>query len=932
MDYISNFLKKNRRLKYFLESQLRVSTYHIDEPLRIKEKNGIIPSLSKYSYYKSLELLFCKKNPFEEENSFMSFFNKNFSSTKEKDIIFYDKLISKILNSGFTKKDIKNLYSVYLSHKKEVDIFILKDKSNLKVLEKAFPFESVVFLSLIKFSIETMKIELLFNFKKRKRDIEFLREHKMSLFHFKDTFKDSSLSFFNIVKNEYYKGKTTTILSKDKSLIFLNFSYKGIINSAKMAEMFFEYSILNIDHKIEIIYIYFTKYNTIIKLNINEIFFEKTELLSFIDANKKLSKQSISFNTAQMDFIKAEPPVLSIAGPGSGKTETLITKVANYSKKIGFHRLLLLTFTTKASIEMIARLEKKIGVLGETPNVGTFHSVFLKILLQSYYKDWKLILNFEDNNLFKNIFCKNEKILKSADLNEYCSNVYSDNFNNIKRTVSLAIYDCKLSKKEIANYCGEIYNSLSIKKTIFEYIEVKEKKHLMNFDDILRITLFTLKKNKSFRHRIQNRFNTVFVDEFQDTNLIQYEIIKYISLNKNVVVVGDPNQSIYAFMNARLDNVINFYDDFDPHLVQMNTNYRSTENIISLTNLITDELEFKIKFNEKEIKKLKSNLDFQGEKINLISTNRKEMVVCDLVEEMIDGGTSPQDIAVIIRKNRDSSRLETLFHKKNIFFKKRIEVSFYEKKDVSSLIGLFLFFFNRKDYTSFQSFFEKMMNIGIETTEAITNIAKKEDSDIDLFLIKSNKDFLKYKRFREVLDFLTLMDYSDNEDFNSFEEFINKNSIFHKITKMFKNETDKIDSLDNLEIMMEELSHIYASSTKDSFSEKIQELFLSKNFENDFSEFVTITTAHSSKGLEWSNVLIMDVGKNNFTETREDEWQVNDEQIRLLYVSISRAKDSLFLIHQNENVTNGRKKKLDFIISNIFKNNEKLFEKREILY
>lgn len=930
-------IRKNKELKHFLKTNILKVPYKISSPTIHESNKYSIHSLIGNSFdFISRTML----SPFDDTaiSYMIKYLNPEFNSDDMSEIVEYNFLFNSALNSGFKKKDLKIVYNNIVSSLSDVN-----DWHSLKTKESLFsaslpdianvPIESFFYLSMIRHVHFSQDFKLLNTIKRRDREIEDIRNLLPSIKTLLDSFDTGNVIF----DHEFHSGSIVggaecDILVNKDFIIDIKVVNSPIVTTYMLNQLVSYASLALLDGiTIKRVGIYFARHEHLEIIEMKDIVKKLSDFSDFYSSYYNSDYKNIKFNKPQKEFIKLENPILSIAGPGSGKTETLIDKVSKQTINNSIHDILLLTFTTKAAREMSDRLESKIGPIADASNIGTFHSVFFKLLKINTYTDWDLILPGADMALFTKAIRKNTKIKEDEDVNKYTQNKFGARLYDLKNIPAQAIFKCIWKQKDIVDF-AETKINVGFGKVISWYLNEKKRLGMMNFDDILRFALKTLLKNSFFREQTQNRFKTIFVDEFQDTNFIQFRILELISKNNNVVAVGDPYQSIYGFMNARLENVITFNETFNPTVVHMNINYRSTKNIVKMTNLVTDFFKQRIESSGLKMKELEAATPVEGEKIHLVSTNAREKATFNLICADIDNGINPKDIAVIIRKNRDSGKLERLLTKEGISFRKRSGSSFYERPEIQAVLNSFLFWINRSNYNSFRYFAQIFEGIGEETGDAIADLAEIKARTITSSFVADYSSDLKYKRKDEVIEVLDQLEQYPVGDFMDFNSLLSKFEILEKITAPMKSADEAETATENISDLLDDLEHLLDTKSFDKIEEELAVMLLSRSERDKFVDSLTITTAHSSKGLEWENVYIMDLSKHNFTECREDLFELNDEQIRLLYVSISRAKDRLILIHQNQLVTSKKIKPLDPIIEEIEEDNPDLFLRKILNY
>lgn len=931
-------IKKNKELKYFLKNtilkQSRVLKLEILHPYNKYSIHSLVGTSFDFMIratggnFSDTGIEYMKK-----------FLNPEFNSEDINEIVEYNSLFNAASQQGIKKRELRNIFNEIIKHENLVQNYIKTPNpnslfSNFPDPTQA-PIQSFLYLAMVRHVFFKREFLLLNTMSRRTKELNDLKNLTTSINKFLELLPDGEIEY----DKEFMSGRmlggaeSDLVINKD-FIIDIKVVNQPILTTYMINQLVSYAALAALDGmKIKKVGIYFARHQHLETIQLKDLVPDISVVSNFLlekyqtnEAHKKMS-----FNKPQKEFINLPNPILSIAGPGSGKTETLVEKVARQTKCGSVHDILLLTFTTKAANEMRARLEQKVGPITDASNIGTFHSVLFKLLKLKTYVDWDLILPSADMTLFVKAIKKICKVDPDEDVNKFVQNQFGARLYDLKNIPATAIFQCIWQQNRIVEFAGKKFGT-EFADVVKYYLKEKKRIGVMNFDDILRYTLKTLIKNNDFRKQIQNRFKTIFVDEFQDTNFIQFNILKMIAKNNNVVAVGDPYQSIYGFMNARLENVITFNDEFNPSVVHMNINYRSTRNIVQLTNCITEYFKKRIEASGLKMKPLEAATEIKGEPIHLVSTNAREKATFNLIKQDIESGVSPNDIAVIIRKNRDSGKLERLLTKEGISFKKRTGSSFYERPEIQAVLNTFLFWINRMNYNAFRGFAKLFEGVGEETGGAIADLAEAQAKAITCQFVDAHENDLKYKRRDEVKEVLQSLEAFPVGDYHTFESILNKLKVVDKIVSGMKSADEAETAIENVEDILMELEHLLETKNTEKIEEELAVMLLSRSERDKYVDSLTITTAHSSKGLEWERVYIMDVSKHNFTECREDMFELEDEQIRLLYVAISRAKEKLILIHQNQLVTSKKIKPLDPIIEEIQNMNKELFKSSVMNY
>ena len=577
-------------------------------------------------------------------------------------------------------------------------------------------------------------------------------------------------------------------------------------------------------------------------------------------------------------------PLLIIAGAGAGKTKTLTTKIAYLidEEEVSPYNILAITFTNKAAKEMKDRLYSLIGDLAKKLQVSTFHSFGLRLIRENYN-----ILGYDRNfNIMDadDSLTVIKRIIKDMNLD---TKIYSP--KAIKNTIS----SCKnelISPEQYKKYTVSDYE-----ETVYNVYKRYEKKlfdnNSVDFDDLLILPIKLFEKYPEILSKYQELFKYVLIDEYQDTNHAQYKLTKLISSKyKNITVVGDGSQSIYSFRGANYKNILNFEKDYsDAKTILLEQNYRSTTTILDAANDV-------IKNNrDRKDKNLWTDRS-HGEKIKYYRAyNERDeaQYVVRNIKELLDQNIPYNEIAVLYRTNAQSRIMEEEMLKANLPYRVVGSFYFYSRKEIKDLIAYLKLIHNPKDDISLLRVINTpKRGIGLKTLQNLTDKANEEN--ISLFEAIEDGKELKFKQIIERLIELS-------KDL-TLTELIDK---VLSISGM-KEDLESEKTLES-EIRLENLEE-FKSITK-TFEElegevSLEEFLLEISLVSDVEDYkddpnrVSLMTVHSVKGLEFSCVFVIGLEEgifphiNSLMENKELE-----EERRLCYVAITRAKDKLFLIN-----------------------------------
>lgn len=600
----------------------------------------------------------------------------------------------------------------------------------------------------------------------------------------------------------------------------------------------------------------------------------------------------MTLNDKQLEAVEhKDGPCLVLAGAGSGKTKVLTQRIINLiDSGVSPYNILAITFTNKAAKEMRNRVENELGSITDSIFIGTFHSFGLRILRENYidigYTSNITILDTDDAKAIV------KRILKE---NGYDPAKYEI------RTIINKISSAKNDGISPDEYTKLFLNDLDIVIGLVykEYTKLLKDNNSVDFDDLLLKPVELLKKNKIILEKYQERFKYILVDEYQDTNSIQYELCKLLaSRYKNIFVVGDANQSIYSFRNADYRNILNFEKDYkNTKVILLEENYRSTNNILKAANSVIK--------NNSEGKKLNlwsSKRD--GELIDYIRCEdeiKEANFVINKIKDLVSNGYKYSDIAVLYRTNAQSRVVEDAFVRNNIPHNIIGSYYFYNRKEIKDLIAYLKLIYNPCDSVSL----ERIINVpkrGIGA-KSIENLRKKAtENNISMFdAIDSGKE-LEFKKM-----ILKLQEFSLNANLSDLiEEILSTTGLRmeYEINKSLENEA-KVENLNEFKTvaLMFEESGIYDLQT---FLENIALVSDRGQYNNDGDE-VSIMTLHSAKGLEFNVVFLLGMEEGLFPHNRSFNSLSNlEEERRLCYVGITRAKEKLYLLSARQRTIFGK--------------------------
>ncbi len=596
-------------------------------------------------------------------------------------------------------------------------------------------------------------------------------------------------------------------------------------------------------------------------------------------------------------------PCLVIAGAGSGKTRVLTYRIAHLiSSGVDPFSILALTFTNKAAKEMKQRIEKIVGTEARSLWMGTFHSIFARILRSEGYKlgyppNFVIYDTQDSKSLIKSI-------VKELNLDP---KIYKENF--IYNRISNA-------KNRLISYTDYVNNPIlqeedasSLRPKICEiykiYVQRCFKSQAMDFDDLLFNTNILFSEHIDVLNKYQQLFQHVLIDEFQDTNYCQYLITKKLAaVHRNIFVVGDDAQSIYAFRGAEIRNILKFEDDFDElKTVKLEQNYRSTKTIVKAANSVIEK-------NKSKISKEVWTENEDGELISLrksFSDNDEGKMVSNLIfEEKNKNQLSNSKFAVLYRTNSQSRSIEESLRRIGLKYKVFGGLSFYQRKEVKDILAYLRFSINQNDEQSFRRIINfPRRGIGLTSVNKIITVSNKEEKSL-WEIISNSEKYLNNRISNLLTSFVDLItsfkNFSKSRDAYSSASHIASNSGLLK--ELWDDRS--IEGISRYENVQELLNSIKEYVDNEENKEKSLDNFLQEislmtdqdQDENEDGEYVSLMTIHMAKGLEFPVVFIVGVEEDLFPSqmmisSREDL----EEERRLFYVAITRAMKKLYITY-----------------------------------
>ncbi|MCG3656305.1 ATP-dependent helicase [Aliarcobacter butzleri] len=592
----------------------------------------------------------------------------------------------------------------------------------------------------------------------------------------------------------------------------------------------------------------------------------------------------ISLNDSQKIAAQhVDGPLLILAGAGSGKTKTITTRLA-FLISIGIDpsSILTLTFTNKAATEM---RERAFSLLDSSkiftpPLLCTFHKfglLFLKFHMSELErKNNFIIIDTDDKKrILKSINKEIPSALLASEVSKYKNSLMSP--SEVKATAQLKLY------QEVA----QIYE---------DYENYLEKNNLVDFDDLLLLPYKILKNNENLAKQISQKYQYIMVDEYQDTNELQYRLLRLLcSSHNNLCVVGDDDQSIYGWRGATIKNILNFSDHFENSLViKLEDNYRSTDTILNHANQL-------IEHNRDRLGKKLIGTRTKGDSIRIYESNDENDETRKIVEDikkLIDSGENPKNIAILFRVNALSRSLEEGFNKAGLHYKLVGGMKFYERSEIKDLIAYFRILTNLNDNFSIKRIInkpkrgigkttiEKLEEKSIETGKSIFDLIQDLDAEgISLIVGKKNARTLKVFE-ASILDLRESLTQSKMRFLDNFEETFDYRASYDNLPDGFERQA-------NIDEFYGYIRDYFIQNPHLDLKDFLNEIALESENDDYSGEAVSMMSVHASKGLEFKHLFIIGLEEGFFPITGDGSDL--EEERRLGYVAITRAKDNLTL-------------------------------------
>lgn len=601
-------------------------------------------------------------------------------------------------------------------------------------------------------------------------------------------------------------------------------------------------------------------------------------------------------NERQKEAVLAtEGPVLVLAGAGSGKTTVLVNRIAYMisEKHIRPWNILAITFTNKAAREMKDRIERLLGDTAKDMWIGTFHSVCVRILrscidLLGYSRDFVIYDTADTKTVMK-------ECLRELDIDEKSFPV-----RNVLSIISNAKNDL-MDAATFENVYKSDYRMSIIAKIYYRYQTKLRKNNAVDFDDIILNTVKILSENPDVLSKYQDKFRYILVDEYQDTNNSQYLLINLLAqANRNLCVVGDDDQSIYKFRGANIGNILNFEDDYsDVQKITLDQNYRSTQNILDAANSV-------ISNNKGRMGKSLWTSNGDGNKVFVYTgTNEYDEAryIARQIKKHFDEQGSFSDCAILYRTNAQSRVIEEMLMREAVPYKVLSGLRFYDRKEIKDIIAYLRVVYNPNDDVSLARIInEPKRKIGNATLEKARNIAREKETSL-YDVISHADDYPEFKTaIKKLLSFSEIIkSLIKLKDTVTIEDLTGRilNDTGYMPALVMEDTTESKTRIENLGEFISVITEFEKNEeTGNTLGEFLENISLVSDIDgyDENEDSAVLMTIHSAKGLEFPIVFLSGLEEGLFPGMRSMESDDDiEEERRLCYVAITRAKEQLYI-------------------------------------
>jgi DNA helicase-2/ATP-dependent DNA helicase PcrA len=604
-------------------------------------------------------------------------------------------------------------------------------------------------------------------------------------------------------------------------------------------------------------------------------------------------------NSSQSKAVKTiDGPVLILAGAGSGKTTTIVSRLAYLIKEVGIapSSTLTLTFTNKAAREMKERAMSMIDYNSYPPLLCTFHKfglLFLKFNIHLLGRENNFVVIDTDDK---------KRILKKINSELSIPLVASE----------ISRYKNSLLTPDDAYKQAEFFNYQQIAKVYEEYEDYLLKNNLVDFDDLLALTYRLLDENEELAIKTSQKYQYIMIDEYQDTNELQLRLVKKLCItHNNICVVGDDDQSIYGWRGAHIRNIIEFDQDFvGANIIKLEENYRSKQQILDVANKLIEHNRSRL---GKELKATRGD----GEDVVVLNSNNEQeeaRKIAQHISKLLDSGVNPKEIAVLYRVNVLSRSIEEGLNRAKIAYKLVGGLRFYDRAEIKDLISYIRVITNHHDDFSFKRVVNKpKRGLGKASLEKIELAANKNQTSIYEYIknieLKELEALVRKKNASTLKEFVENIEFIAKKAEESTYDFIDTLENIFSLKNIYKGTQDEEDRILNMDEFYALFRDFIKNNPQASLDEFLNELTLQSDQDQVEGESIYMMSIHASKGLEFEHVFVIGL-EEDFLPLTGDGSDLEEER-RLGYVAFTRAKDSLTLSHTYSRFYKGKRSNLD---------------------
>lgn len=600
-------------------------------------------------------------------------------------------------------------------------------------------------------------------------------------------------------------------------------------------------------------------------------------------------------NSSQIEAVKhIDNPLLILAGAGSGKTRTLTTRLAYLIDEVGVpaSQTLTLTFTNKASLEM---RDRALGLLRQRlqapPLLCTFHRfglLFLRFYISYLQRSFNFILIDSDDR---------KKILKK--INEALPLGYVDYMISYLKN-NLVTPETFLTEVRDKNQkiIGKIY---------LDYQKTLQEQNLVDFDDLILLPYGILNKNEDLALEISQKYAYIMVDEYQDTNFLQFKLLqKLCSAHQNICVVGDDDQSIYGWRGSDIRNILDFQEKFkNAKLIKLEENYRSTSEILEAANTL-------IAHNTNRIGKTLKSMNGSGDDVEVLHNldeNSESLCIARKIEGLKVEGVKLDQIAILFRLNALSRALEEGLNKLGIQYRLVGTIRFYERAEIKDILSYLRYLINPKDEFSLERIINQpKRGIGKQTQEKIFNLAKQNNKSVyEAFCDGIYDDCISEKNLKTLRDFFEIL--RDLREFLETPESLIRNLLERiDIVQSYAKIQENVDRVGNIDEFVGLFRDYFLNNPNDLLEDFLNNIPLHSDLDNYQEDCVQCMSVHTAKGLEFDYVFVIGL-ENGFFPLDREESDLEEER-RLGYVAFTRARKKLFVSYVDSRFYKGKRTQL----------------------